>query len=112
MIIRCVFLEISIKNNSYWIDWNIIIDKDGKEVSKDNKINIDHINNKNILCIENNNYCYYNRINNLIYNFNYNYKIISIDGSNLLDTLPNLEKSYNKLLYEVDFNKKNVNLII
>ena len=96
----CV-LEITIHNNSYWIDWDIIRDEYGNEIVSESDINFDYTNNKNLLCLENNKYCYYSTKNNVIYEFNNENSILSIDGSLSLESLANLKKLYKEILYEL-----------
>lgn len=99
------FLEIIIHNNSYWIDWDIIRDEYGNEIVRESDINLDYINNKNLLCIGNNKYCYYSTKNNLIYEFNNKKSILSVDGTNSLESLANLKISYKEILYELNIIK-------
>jgi hypothetical protein len=93
------FLEVKIKNNSYWIDWNILYDKNGDEISNKMDINITCIqNNTNIVCIENDTYYYYDNTNKIIKPFNYNYTILSIDGTKSFETLHDIHFSHSILL--------------
>lgn len=98
------FLEVFKKNNSYWIDWSVIYDTKNIEVTDKNKINLYNIKYQNMLCIVDNKYNYYNSDDKIIYLFDNNYNIISVDGTNSLETLSNVKNLYNELLYE--FNNK------
>lgn len=84
------FLEIHIKNNSYWIDWNVIYDENHIEIKYISEITLDFKNNSNILCIKD---------NKKLYDFNHDYNLISVDGSCSLDTLSNLKNIYDEFLY-------------
>lgn len=95
-------LEVYIKNNCYWIDWNVIYDKNNFEVTDKREINLDLFNHKNILCLKDNKYCYYNTDNKTLYDFDSYYNIISIDGSHSLESLSKLKKIYNEFLYKIE----------
>lgn len=101
------FLEVSIKkNNIYWIDWDVVYDKDGVE----DVIDLQYLSkDKNILCIDNNNnYSYYNTTDQKIYVFQPNYSIYSIDGTNSFERMSSLKKTYPEFLYEIKIDINNV----
>jgi hypothetical protein len=91
------FLEISIKHNCYWIDWNIIYDKNNNEIKDKNEISLDFLQNTNALCVKDNKYCYYN--NKIIYDIQEDYNVISIDGSHSLEALKSLNTKYDEFIY-------------
>ena len=93
------FLEIHIKTNSYWIDWNVIYNNHHSEIKDKTEITLNFTNNSNILCVKDNEYCYYNTETKKIYDFNDDYNLISVDGSCSLDTLNNLKNIYDEFLY-------------
>lgn len=95
-------LEINIKNNCYWIDWNLIYDKYNNEITDKNNLSLEFITNSNILCIKNSKYCYYNSIDKKIYDLSNYYNIFSIDGSNSLNSLSNLKNTYEEFIYKYD----------
>lgn len=92
-------MEIHIKNNSYWIYWNAIYDNNHSEIKNTSEVTLDFTNNSNILCVKENEYCYYNTETKKIYDFYNDYNIISVDGSRSLDTLNNLKNIYDEFLY-------------
>ena len=95
-------LEVYIKNNCYWIDWNIIYDKNNIEFKNKSDIILDFTTNKNILCLKDNNYFYYNTDNKITYEFNNYYNFISIDGSHSLESLNKLKNIYNEeFMYKI-----------
>lgn len=98
-------LEIYLKNNCYWIDWNVIYDKNNIQIKEKNKITLDFKHNSNILCIKDNKYCYYNTDNKKIYDLSDlsdSNNILSIDGSRSLETLSNLKNVYDEFIYIFD----------
>ena len=95
------YLEVSIKNNCYWIDWNVIIDNNNNEIKDKNKINLDYLINKNVLCL-NNFYYYFNTYNKKIFDFNNNFNFMSVDGTNSLSTLNNLKNIYENFDYNIN----------
>jgi len=93
------FLEVKIKKNSYWIDWNILYDRNGDEISNKNDIDISCFEkNTNIVCIKNDAYYYYDTTNKIIKLFNSNNTILSIDGTNSFETLHDIHFSHFILL--------------
>jgi hypothetical protein len=94
-------LEIIIKNNCYWIEWNVIYDNDNNEIRDKNKMTFDYTSHTNILCIIDNKYCYYNTDNKVIHEFNDYFNILSIDGSRSLETLSQLKNKYNEFLFKL-----------
>jgi hypothetical protein len=96
------FLRIKIKNNCYWIDWEALLDKEYNDITDKNNITLDNISHQNILCVKDNNYCYYNTDNKIVYNFDSKYNFLSVDGTSSLETLCNLNKNYNEFLYNMD----------
>ena len=102
------YLEISIKYNKiYWVDWNVVYDKDGFEITDKNIIDLHHFSNeKNILSIDNNQYCYYNATNKKIYQFQPNYNIYCIYGINSFDRISSLKESYPEYLYFLEYTSE------
>jgi hypothetical protein len=94
-------LEIYIKNNCYWIDWNVIYDNNNIEIKDKNKISLDYTNNSYILCVRDNRYCYYNTDDKIIYDLYDHYNLFSIDGSQSLNTLNNLKNEYDEFIYNI-----------
>jgi len=103
------FLEISIKYNKiYWVDWNVVYDKDGVEVIDSNIIDLQYLSkDKHILCIDNNNnYSYYNTTDKKIYTFQPNYSIYCIYGTNSFDRISSLNKTYPEFLYFFEYTSE------
>jgi hypothetical protein len=97
-------LEVSIKkNNIYWIDWDVVYDKDGVEVIDSNLIDLQYLSkDKNILCIDNNNnYSYYNTTEYKIYTFQPNYNIYPMNSFVIMSYL---NKTYPEFLYEINID--------
>jgi hypothetical protein len=95
-------LEVYIRNNCYWIDWNVIYDNNNKEINEKCKITLEFTSNQNIVCIKDNNFCLYNNVDKQIHYFNDYYNVISIDGSHSIDTLSDLKNKYEEFLYKID----------
>jgi len=78
-------LEVTFHNsNTFWIDW-FEIDINGVEL----------IENCNILCIDNNNYCYYNTNEKKIYNFkSTDILTLCVDNIKLMSELNSLNNKY------------------
>jgi len=105
------FLDVCIKhNNIYWIDFDCLCDKSTFSSStsesdfysniEDNLKHIISKQNINIVCIIDDKYYYYKTDERQIYPFDSSYGILSVDGTNSLDSLVALKNIYNEKLYE------------
>ena len=97
------FLNVCIKrNNIYWIEWGFIYNERNNEISEEKNITLEYICNKNVLCIKDNMYLYYNINNKTFCKFNNIFNILSVDGTKTLETLCNLKDTYKEFLYNLD----------
>jgi hypothetical protein len=100
---RWCFLDVSINSNGeYLITFELIYNEDFQEISKESDITLEYITRKNILCMKDNMYYYYNTNNKNIHTFDDRFCIFSVDGSDSLYSLCNLKHEYSEYLYYFD----------
>lgn len=81
------FLEVYVKeNNTYWIDW--------AECDGTNKFIKKRTSNKNILCIKDNAYCFYNTKNSTFNSLEGKHLSLCVDNIKHLDDLHKLTNAY------------------
>jgi len=89
------FLNVYLKtNDTYWIDWEVIYNKLGEEVNNitdKTEINLDYIGHKNVLCMKDDKYYYYDTNNKILQ--------LSVDGISSLENLHNLQNKYDSFIY-------------